>query len=372
MEYLQTQQRDRFRGDRYDLLTHNCNNFSHETAQFLTGRGIPQHILDLPNEVMSTPMGQMLAPMLQQMNPTGTSIPFSPSPASPAAPAAPANTASNTASPASARTLLPVTDYITFDAPLKVEGLAKKLEEFNSLEEESKRLDIGEVKIVLGIAKGLVRLSKENFEVLLKIRSWETKHTFPLLDILRYKSNKSNLEQPEQAGQVMLELFLSSLEPEFPVNCMLACKGLANLAATSQLSLQSLESILSPLPALLPAATPTLETALSSLLYNLSVLLVQQQNHNLETAILLSSSLASSLLLDLTQDENVYRGLVSLGNTLHASKAQEEVRQLLQSMDAGDLVSGLAARGEKSGQVSKEILALLNGSQTKTQEINLD
>ena len=82
---------------RYDLLNHNCNNFSHETCQFLTGKGIPQHILDLPREVvqqmisnkspckdiinssqvMSTPMGQMLAPMLQQMNPTGTSIPFS-------------------------------------------------------------------------------------------------------------------------------------------------------------------------------------------------------------------------------------------------------------------------------------------------------
>ena len=93
MEYLQAQGRDRFRGDRsffdlaivtqpkaypvtiqqyilhcirtiwklmrfydhntcrYDLLNHNCNNFSHETAQFLTGRGIPQHILDLPREV---------------------------------------------------------------------------------------------------------------------------------------------------------------------------------------------------------------------------------------------------------------------------------------------------------------------------------
>ena len=37
---------------RYDLLNHNCNNFSHETCQFLTGKGIPQHILDLPREVV--------------------------------------------------------------------------------------------------------------------------------------------------------------------------------------------------------------------------------------------------------------------------------------------------------------------------------
>jgi len=301
------------------------------------------------------------------MNPTGTSIPFSPSSAPP-----PSQPTTNNTSPAEAsRPLLPVTDYITFDAPLKVDGLAKKLEEFNSLEEESKRLDAGEVKIVLGIAKGLVRLSKENFEVLLKMRSWETKHSFPMLDILRYKSSKSNMEQPEQAGQ-MLEVFLSSLQPEFAVNCMLACKGLANLAASSQLSVQCLESVVTPLASLLPAASPSLETGLASLLCNLGVLLVKQPTIQLETAILLSSSLTSSLLLDLTQDENVYRGLVSLGNTLHASKAQEEVRQLLQSMDAGDLVSGLAARGEKSGQVAKEILALLNVPTATAQEINLD
>ena len=60
---------------RYDLFHHNCNNFSHETAQFLVGRGIPQHIVDLPGEILATPMGQMLAPMLQQMTPSGTSIP---------------------------------------------------------------------------------------------------------------------------------------------------------------------------------------------------------------------------------------------------------------------------------------------------------
>merc|ERR1719348_1337424 len=77
-DYLYNQSRDRFRGDRYNLLQHNCNNFSHETAQFLVGRGIPQHIIDLPREVLSTPMGQMLAPMLQQMSGAagGSNIPF--------------------------------------------------------------------------------------------------------------------------------------------------------------------------------------------------------------------------------------------------------------------------------------------------------
>ncbi|XP_065219797.1 uncharacterized protein LOC135845243 isoform X2 [Planococcus citri] len=35
----------------YDLLQHNCNTFSNELAQFLVGKSIPTHILELPNEI---------------------------------------------------------------------------------------------------------------------------------------------------------------------------------------------------------------------------------------------------------------------------------------------------------------------------------
>ena len=48
----------------YDLWEHNCNNFSERVAQFLTGSSIPRWILDFPREMRSTPIGQMLAPML--------------------------------------------------------------------------------------------------------------------------------------------------------------------------------------------------------------------------------------------------------------------------------------------------------------------
>lgn len=47
----------RFTEATYDLLRHNCNNFSDELARFLLGHGIPQDILDLPNRVLSTPFG---------------------------------------------------------------------------------------------------------------------------------------------------------------------------------------------------------------------------------------------------------------------------------------------------------------------------
>lgn len=60
----------RYTAETYSLLTHNCNNFSNEVAQFLVGVSIPDYILQLPNEVMSSPMGAMILPMIQQLEAT--------------------------------------------------------------------------------------------------------------------------------------------------------------------------------------------------------------------------------------------------------------------------------------------------------------
>lgn len=58
----------RFTMRTYNLLKHNCNNFSDQVAEFLLGVGIPEHIVNLPDEVLSTPFGQQLMPMLSMMD----------------------------------------------------------------------------------------------------------------------------------------------------------------------------------------------------------------------------------------------------------------------------------------------------------------
>ncbi|KAI3449885.1 hypothetical protein Pfo_006550 [Paulownia fortunei] len=60
----------RYTAETYSLLTHNCNNFSNEVAQFLVGASIPDYILNLPREVMSSPMGALMMPMIQQLETT--------------------------------------------------------------------------------------------------------------------------------------------------------------------------------------------------------------------------------------------------------------------------------------------------------------
>mmetsp|Transcript_6110 Transcript_6110/g.9362 ORF Transcript_6110/g.9362 Transcript_6110/m.9362 type:complete len:600 (+) Transcript_6110:37-1836(+) len=58
----------------YDLLHRNCNNFSHDAA--LHGlhlpKGVPDWILQVPQKFLSSPMGQTIRPMLEQMQVTGT------------------------------------------------------------------------------------------------------------------------------------------------------------------------------------------------------------------------------------------------------------------------------------------------------------
>lgn len=54
----------RYTAETYKLLSHNCNNFTNEVAQFLVGKTIPEYILNLPNEVMSSPMGALISKFL--------------------------------------------------------------------------------------------------------------------------------------------------------------------------------------------------------------------------------------------------------------------------------------------------------------------
>ncbi|KAI9375235.1 PUL domain-containing protein [Aspergillus egyptiacus] len=49
----------------YDLFLHNCNNFTQDLAMFLVGKSIPEHIRNLPQTFLSTPLGQMLKPQIE-------------------------------------------------------------------------------------------------------------------------------------------------------------------------------------------------------------------------------------------------------------------------------------------------------------------
>ncbi|CAH7676897.1 PPPDE putative peptidase domain-containing protein, partial [Phakopsora pachyrhizi] len=51
----------------HHLLERNCNNFSKEVLSFLNGSDVPDYILSLPHQFLSTPLGASMRPMIDQM-----------------------------------------------------------------------------------------------------------------------------------------------------------------------------------------------------------------------------------------------------------------------------------------------------------------
>ena len=63
-----TQNAHRFTMGTYDLLAHNCNNFSDAfLRECLSLPGVAQEILDVPRRFIQSPMGSMIAPMISGM-----------------------------------------------------------------------------------------------------------------------------------------------------------------------------------------------------------------------------------------------------------------------------------------------------------------
>ncbi|XP_077272873.1 uncharacterized protein LOC143903278 isoform X1 [Temnothorax americanus] len=68
LEYINGLGTSTFASGTYNLFKHNCNSFTEEVSNFLVGKGIPKFILDLPEEILQTPIGQALAPLIETLS----------------------------------------------------------------------------------------------------------------------------------------------------------------------------------------------------------------------------------------------------------------------------------------------------------------
>ncbi|GAA5836340.1 hypothetical protein JCM3766R1_003494 [Sporobolomyces carnicolor] len=65
-EYIEGM-RETYKAERYHLLEFNCNHFTNDVIGFLNGKTIPAEILNQPKELMATPFGQQMRPMIESM-----------------------------------------------------------------------------------------------------------------------------------------------------------------------------------------------------------------------------------------------------------------------------------------------------------------
>ncbi|KAK8763422.1 uncharacterized protein LOC144109401 [Amblyomma americanum] len=68
LAYIDELAESSYKGSTYNLLRHNCNNFSQDVAMFLTGKSIPREILELPDEFLRTPLGNTLIPLFENLS----------------------------------------------------------------------------------------------------------------------------------------------------------------------------------------------------------------------------------------------------------------------------------------------------------------
>ncbi|BGP39392.1 hypothetical protein JCM10449v2_003330 [Rhodotorula kratochvilovae] len=66
LEYIEAL-RETYTADAYHLLDFNCNTFTNDVLGFLNGGSIPADIRNQPTEIMATPFGQSMRPMIEQM-----------------------------------------------------------------------------------------------------------------------------------------------------------------------------------------------------------------------------------------------------------------------------------------------------------------
>lgn len=64
--FLTREMLTKYTSDNYDVLTNNCNCFCEDVVRFLTGNGIPDEILNMPQQVMHTPGARILRPLLNR------------------------------------------------------------------------------------------------------------------------------------------------------------------------------------------------------------------------------------------------------------------------------------------------------------------
>ncbi|XP_011175248.1 uncharacterized protein LOC105207465 isoform X4 [Solenopsis invicta] len=68
LEYINGLGTSTFAPGTYHLFKHNCNSFTEEVSNFLVGTGIPKYILDLPEEILQTPLGQRLGSSIETLS----------------------------------------------------------------------------------------------------------------------------------------------------------------------------------------------------------------------------------------------------------------------------------------------------------------
>ncbi|EGC38232.1 hypothetical protein DICPUDRAFT_149119 [Dictyostelium purpureum] len=376
---------DRFRMDTYHLLENNCNHFTNECSNFLLGKGIPDHIVNLPSDFLKTPLGAMLGPMINNFfGGTGTNSwsnrvgPVNSNAQPPSLlngfnnnnnyNSLPSNITSNTtntittSATTSNPTLHPKTiqnhKHTKISIPLilnykpvlfeksDVDAVFIKLasfanEEFKGISEKIKEFEINSPKL-----QQIIKSTNENIIVPIELckyleqllKSFSEPHQFPLLEILRMLllKDQPNKYFTDLSNETISNLMKSILKKKLSKasellsyrvinNCFSSKSGIAYLFSDNNIN-DTFECVIDGLH----SKDKILKRAVSTIAYNCSIYLTSnynEQNLSLLTAV---SHVLSEIDLSTEDPEIVFRLLMTVGTLVYCNDESLDILSTLE------------------------------------------
>jgi hypothetical protein len=187
----------------YDLLQRNCNHFSHDAALqgLKLSQGVPQWILDVPNKFLSSPMGQMVRPLLENMQVTGSTS----SGAGATAPFANVPTNNFSANPPAAAAAAPVMENPWANIPSKTTNKTEEPRKPAATSNSNAKpvLDTFRKPLVSSDSKTVVLCVKKLVEV---VEQDAEKQVLEKMGQLLAKSESVSSEQVEETCRIILKI----------------------------------------------------------------------------------------------------------------------------------------------------------------------
>ena len=383
-DYLDGIGRAQFAGNTYDLFRHNCNNFSHEVAQFLcpNSPGVPRYILDLPDRLLQTPLGAMLRPMIEEMIPHGENLGTESS----------VNT--DTIIPTSSRESnklelnkhIPSHEIQGFRSDVDGEKLKKKLSELNVAHTNDKAdfeiaahpispeymQTINDVLTCSSKVNEDIKIFDDLWKYCIKpvLLTWPKDQLFPMLDLLRWQlGNKHSKALSEAVTIDILEMFLMSkhrfLSSEAAETALrLSLYVITNIflhPPLQKILLNRREDLIGVLNNLIEDIeifaesennsthyNQKLQVAIATIALNYSIIVAnleaQQQE---EASFQVISALGTDYLGKFHSHEALYRTVLAIGNLLSLdSKKTGSVKDLALALDINSSLSASLSRSD--------------------------
>ncbi|XP_076340868.1 phospholipase A2 activator protein [Tachypleus tridentatus] len=231
----------------------------------------------------------------------------------------------------------PQSIYLRFDTA-NIDGIRKKLVEFNEKIPLSQQVTASEIESVLNLVDSEENPTDQQMASLEKIIHWPQEYVFPALDILRLavRNYPVNQRVSETAGVQMCKHLLNFVQEDEPVpNQFLALRTLCNLFCHKpgeNIILHERDRILTEVLSYVNSQTKNIQIARATLLLNYSVAFHKQ--HDLQAKCQCLSG-AAALLPTFPDNEARFRLLVTIGTLIWGDS---DVIEFAKSLDLLSLI----------------------------------